>query len=139
MRLSIRSARSTCRRELTYEIVRPTFAAASVRELTYDIALIFRQREVSLAQKEKKQRELNFSRTAVMGGVGRVVLRPLYDLVMRGGGKLDARSKWALAWYIQLIPKIGPRILRLIEFAVDVRFYSDARTADEGTEPSHPP
>ena len=50
-------------------------------------------------------------------------MRPLYNLVIRGGGKLDRGSRWAASWWIQPLP---------IRPAVDARMYSDARTTDEG-------
>ena len=73
---------------------------------------------------------LNFERTSVMGRVGRVALRPLYDLAMRGGGKLDIRPRWALSWRIQLSPKVAARITKPIGRAVDVGICLDACAAD---------
>ena len=38
----------------------------------------------------------SFAQTSAMGRVDRVALRPLYDVVVRGGGKLDVGARWAL-------------------------------------------
>ena len=51
--------------------------------------------------------ELNFAQTSAMGTVGRAALRPLYDVVMNGGGKLDKRTRWALKWRIKLRPVLA--------------------------------
>lgn len=63
---------------------------------------------------------------------GRVALRLLYDPVMRGGGKLDKRLKWAWAWGIHILPHRAPRKRKPIGRAVDARFYSDACAMDGG-------
>ena len=76
--------------------------------------------------------KLNFAQTAVTGSLGRLALRPLYDLVMRGGGVLDKRARWALDWWIRLLPAMAPRIAKPISCAVDVRIYSDACTTEGG-------
>ena len=67
-----------------------------------------------------------------MGKVGRVALRPLYDLVMTGGGRLDKRTRWALDWRIRLLPAMAPRVVKPISCVVDVRIYSDACTTEGG-------
>ena len=40
--------------------------------------------------------ELNFAQASAKGTESRAALRPLYDVVMRGGGKLDKRARWVL-------------------------------------------
>ena len=57
-----------------------------VRKTTQKMKAILKEKEIFLAQMQKLVGKLNFAQTAVMGKVGRVALRPLYDLVMRGGG-----------------------------------------------------
>ena len=41
--------------------------------------------EIFSAQMQKLEGELNSAQSAVLGGVGRVALGPLYDFVIRGG------------------------------------------------------
>ena len=100
--------------------------------MTQEIESILRGKEVFLAQLQKLVGKLNFAQTAVMGKVGRVALRPLYDLVMRGGGKLDRRTRWALNWWTRLLPVMSPRIVKPVGCTADVRIYSDACTTGGG-------
>ena len=51
-----------------------------------------------LSQMRKLVGILSFTQTSVAGEVGRVALRSLYDLVIRGGGKVD-KEGW-----------MGPRV-----------------------------
>ena len=69
-----------------------------VQKLTDEISRTLQQKEAFLAQTQKLVGRLDFAETSVMGRAERVALRPRYDLVMRGGGKLDTRSEWALTW-----------------------------------------
>ena len=55
--------------------------------------------EIGKSQKDRmrfrtkcKNEWANLAQTSVMGKVGRVALRPLYDMVKRGGGKLEKRA-----------------------------------------------
>ena len=67
-----------------------------------------------------------------MGKVWRVALRPLYDMVMKGGGGIDERARWALEWWLRLLPELAPRLTIPIGRAVDVGIYSGAFTTDGG-------
>ena len=67
-----------------------------VLKQTDEISRILKQEGAFLAQMRKLAWGLHFSHTSVIGRAGRVALRPLDDLAMRGGGKLDTRPKWAL-------------------------------------------
>ena len=103
-----------------------------VQKMVHEIKAILQEKEIFLAQMQKLVGKLNFAQTAVMGKVGRVALRPLYDLVMRGGGKLDNRTRWALNWWIRLLPAMSPRIVKPVGSEADVRIYSDACTTGGG-------
>ena len=66
-----------------------------LQKVSEEIETILVEKEALLAQMQKLVGKLNFAHTAVMGEVGRVALRPLYDMVMRGGGALGKRTSWA--------------------------------------------
>ena len=93
---------------------------------------ISKEKHVCFAELQKLVGKLNFAQTATMGKVGRVALRPLYDMIMRGGGQLDKRSSWALNWRLRLLPDMAPRLIKPIGSLVDVRIYSDACTTGGG-------
>ena len=85
--------------------------------------------EVSSAQVRKLVDKLNFAQVSLMGKVGRVALRPPYDVVTRKGGKHAKRGRRARGrqeWQIKLSPVLAPRSKQPIGGAVDVRIYSDA-------------
>ena len=103
-----------------------------VQKLSSEIEKILLADHIFLAELQKLVGKLNFAQTATMGKVGRVALRPLYDMVMRGGGQLDKRSRWALEWWVRLLPDMAPRMIRPIGHLVDVRIYSDACTTGGG-------
>ena len=65
----------------------------------------------------------------MIGKMGRVAPRPLYDAGVRGGGKLAKRARWTLEWLVKLLPVVAPRVIKPIGRTVDVRIYADARTA----------
>ena len=67
-----------------------------------------------------------------MGKIGRVALRPLYDILMRGEGVIDKRARWALEWQTRLLPATAPRIAKPINWTVGVGIYSDACTTEGG-------
>ena len=64
--------------------------------------------------------------------MGRIALRPLYDVIMRGGGGIDGRARWAIEGWARLLPDLAPRIKRPVGRTVDVRIYSDACATDGG-------
>ena len=103
-----------------------------VRNMMEEIKAILDEKEAFSAQMQKLVGKLNFAQAAVMGRVGRVALRPLYDLVMRGGGKLDKIARWALDWRIRLLPALAPRVVKPVGCTADVGIYSDACTTDGG-------
>ena len=55
--------------------------------------------------------KLNFAQTSVMGQVGRAALRPPYDMLLRGTGKLDRRARWSLEGRLKLLPVSAPRVV----------------------------
>ena len=57
-----------------------------------------------------------------------MVLRPLYDIAMRGGGEIDRRARVAVEWRSRLLPVSAARLIRPVGRTVDVRIYSDACT-----------
>ena len=74
----------------------------------------------------------NFAQPDVLGRIEWLALCPQYDLVMRGGGKLDPRSRSFLSWRPQQLPSVAPRIIRPVGGTVDVRMYSNECFKDRG-------
>ena len=67
-----------------------------------------------------------------MGKVGRVSLPPLYDAVMKGGGEIDKKARWAVERRLKLLPNLAPRIIKPIGRAVGGTIYSDACATEGG-------
>ena len=97
-----------------------------------EIRKVSEQIEARPAQTQKLVGELNFAPTAIMRRVGRVARRPLSDLVMRGGGRIDKGARWILEWLLRLPPVMAPRIIRPIGRAVVVRSYTYPGTTGGG-------
>ena len=112
--------------------VRSSLSPEKVQKLTDGISRTLQQKEAFFNSNSKTTGELNFAQTTVAGRVGRVALRPLYDLVMGGGSELDFRATKALTWRIHLLLSIAARIMRPIGSAFDVRIFSVAGATDEG-------
>ena len=72
------------------------------------------------AQMQKLVERPDFAQVAVSGRMGRITLRPLYNLTMRGG-RLNRRVKWALSWRFQMVRAAAPRLIRLIRGIADAR------------------
>ena len=53
--------------------------------------------KVFVAQMQRLVGRHNFAQSDVLGRIGWLALRPQFDLVMRGGGKLDSRSRSLLS------------------------------------------
>ena len=66
-----------------------------IRKVPEKIKTILEKKAASFAQTQELLGELNFALTSVMRKVGRVALRPPYDVVMGGGGALGKRASWA--------------------------------------------
>ena len=97
-----------------------------VEKLIREIKQITEQKQVSLPQLQRLVGKLNFAQTSTMGKTGRVAMRPVFALVMRGGGQRNERSRWALKWRLRLLLNRAPRMVKPIGRTVDVRIYSDA-------------
>lgn len=76
--------------------------------------------------------KLNFAQSAAMGRVGRVPLWPLYDFVMRSGGRVGPSTRWALGRRIRIFEHVAPRSIKPVGGRVDVRVYSDTCTQGAG-------
>ena len=76
-----------------------SISAEKAQRASDEIGRISENEEVFLAQMHKLVGKSNFAQTSVMGKVGRAALRPVYDLLTRGGGKVDKKGR------------VGPRIV----------------------------
>ena len=73
----------------------PPLPREKVRQIAGEITSILNGKEAFLAQMQKLVGKLKLAQTAVMGKVGRVALRPLYDMLIRGGRLIDEGPRWA--------------------------------------------
>ena len=86
-----------------------SLSAENARKASNEIGRISGKRKVFLSQMRKLVGILNFAQTSVVGRVGRVALRPLYDLVMRGGGKADEKGRMVPRIVGDVAPESGPQ------------------------------
>ena len=95
-----------------------------VNEVVGEIKKILARKEAFLAQAQKLVRKLITAQTSLVEKIGRAALRQLYDLITKGGGRIGKRSRWALEWWLKLLPVATASVIRPISSAVDVRIYS---------------
>ena len=92
------------------------------------------QHSAALAHLQKLAGRLCFTQTAITGRSGRAALRPIYELISRGGGALSRGLKQCLRWWVRVPPTIMPHLImsyREKEDSEPFRIYSDA--TGEGT------
>ena len=93
------------------------------------IEALSRQKSAALAHVQKLAGRLCFTQTAIMGRFGRAALRPIYELISKGGGPLSRSFKLCLRWWVKILPAIMPRLIASFLEAEDsepFRIYSDA-------------
>ena len=82
-----------------------------------------------LPEVQKLAGKLCFAQTMVMGRFGKAALRPIYEMISRGGGSSTIAFRICLEWRKCVLPKIAPRIIKAPpegEAERPVRVYSDA-------------
>ena len=92
------------------------------------------QHSAALAHLQKLAGRLRLTQTAIMGRFGRAALRPICELISKGGGTLSRSLKQCLRWWVRVLPTIMPRLItsyREREDSEPFRIYSDA--TGEGT------
>ena len=110
-----------------------SLAEAKVQKLVGMIKELADQHAASLARSQKLAGRLRSAQTAIMGRFGRADLRPLSDLIGRGGGIPSPDFKGLLRWWVLVLPAITPRLISSYqepEDAEPLRIFSDA--AGEG-------
>ena len=112
----------------------PTLASLSlshekIQKLVEMIEALSSQHSAALAHVQKLAGRLCFTQTAIMGRFGRAALRPIYELISKGGGTLSRSFKQCLRRWVRVLPAIMPRLIvsfREPEDAEPFRIYSDA-------------
>ena len=87
------------------------------------------QHSAALAHLQKLAGKLRFTQTAIMGRFGRAALRPVYELISKGGGTLSRSLRQCLRWWVRVLPTITPRLIVSYVERGDsepFRIYSDA-------------
>ena len=83
--------------------------AARIEKLASEMRPIRGRKEVRVTRTHTLAGKLNFAQTAVVCRIGRIAVRTLRDLLMKGVGDPDPRSRWAIRCRIRLIPDTAPR------------------------------
>ena len=86
------------------------------------------QQAASLARLQKLAGRLRFTQAAAMGKFGRAALRPIYELIAKGGGKLSPDFEECLGLRARVLPAITPRLILSREsqgVSEPFRIYSD--------------
>ena len=82
-----------------------------IQKLVEMIEALSSQHSAALAHLQKLAGRLCFTQTAIMSRFGRAALRPIYELISKGGGALSRSFKQCLQWWVRVLPAIMPRLI----------------------------